>query len=297
MLNTIKRFLKNRGGNIAVIFAIVAAPLMLSVGVATDYAVNRNAAKELQEILDAAVLAGATDDGTNGEKLKNAQNFFEAQIAGENEYIAAATAKFYFNGSNTLEGTASTKTPLFILGSFIEGPLEAGVASAAVFSEKVKSVRFNPTDGQGWWEKKVRLMVVRPGESTPVEVQNVHYAVSRRKPPERGTVTTSPGGFVDLGEYDKAYLEFTIGPRAYEFDKWCPGCPKVLRSDDPNTSDRFTIDGKKVPKGTVLDIFDFAKCGETSSQAWEDGGGGIPDISYDIEAKCGTNPKTVRLIK
>jgi len=175
--------------------------------------------------------------------------------------------------------------------------MQLGVESAAVYAKKLKSVKFQATDAQGWWEKTVRLMVIRRGSSTPEEVANVHYAVSAAKPPSKGTVKANPSGIVDLGDYETAYMEMTIGPTAYEFDKWCAGCPTVLRSDDPGTSDRFTIDGRSVAKGTVLNIFDFAKCDETSSQAWEDGGGGLPDIHYKLTGYCGTDSTTVRLIK
>lgn len=294
-----KRFLKNTAGNFALTFAIAAPVLFMCAGMATDYTLNRNAAKEMQEVLDAAVLSGAVEPGEQEEKLATARTFFNAQIAEEGGYLAAAKASFAFNGDNVLEGKAMADTPLLISGYFLDGPLQAGVTSAAAIAQKVKSVRFNPTDAQGWWEKKVRLMVVRPGVPEPEEIANVHYKVTGQKPPPKGTLSSDPDSWVDLGEYEKAYLEFTIGPKAYEFEKHCPGCPMELRSDDPETSNRFVIDGTKVPKGTVLDIFDFAKCNTKSSQSWEDGGGGIPDIYYKIEAKCGLGDgnDAVHLIK
>jgi hypothetical protein len=295
--SALARFCKDRSGNFAILLAAGALPLFLAAGAAVDYAVNQNSATKLQDILDAAVLAGAEHNGSDSEKRKAANKYFKALIANQGGYVADAKAKFKIEDSSVISGSAKAETPLFITGVFLKGPMQLGVESAAVYAKKLKSVKFQATDAQGWWEKTVRLMVIRKGSSTPEEIANVHYAVSAAKPPSKGTIKANPSGVVDLGDYEKAYMEMTIGPTAYEFDKWCAGCPTVLRSDDPATSDRFTIDGKTVAKGTVLNIFDFAKCDETSNQAWEDGGGGLPDISYKLTGYCGTDSTTVRLIK
>lgn len=77
------------------------------------------------------------------------------------------------------------------------------------------------------------------------------------------------------------------------------GTKTTLRSDDKATSDRLfyekDVDGKKVmvqiPKNTVVDIFSIVPCGETSKQAWEDGGSlnnkaDEVDFAYEVSGKC-----------
>jgi len=220
------RFCKDKSGNFAILLAAGALPLFLAAGAAVDYAIHQNSATKLQDILDAAVLAGAEYNGSDSEKRKAAKKYFKALIANEGGYVADAKAKFRIKDSGTISGTAAAETPMFISGVFLKGPMQLGVESAAVYAKKLKSVKFQATDAQGWWEKTVRLMVIRRGSSTPEEVANVHYAVSAAKPPSKGTVKANPSGIVDLGDYETAYMEMTIGPTAYEFDKCAPGAPR-----------------------------------------------------------------------
>ena len=286
-------FCQDRSGSVAIMFALAVVTMIGAAGGVLDYSKAFNAREKMQYALDAAVLAAAAD-GNPGK----VQNIAEREFKSNSEQGMLSGVTLSDTGTAiVVSATATVDVGTSFLGLFGIRAIPVKVTASATSPQVVRSVRFQAVDGQGWWEKTVRLMVVRAGSSTPVEIAKVHYDVSTKGPPPKGKVTASPDTWVDLGDYTKAYLEFTIGPKAYEFDKFCAGCPTVLRSDDPDTSDRFTIDDNAVPKGTVLDIFDFAKCGETSEQAWEDGGGGKPDIIYDIEASCGTSSgQSVRLI-
>lgn len=83
------------------------------------------------------------------------------------------------------------------------------------------------------------------------------------------------------------------------------GSPQVLRSNDPNTSNRLYLDvtydgngnptsAKEVKKGATVDIFTVVPCGQLNSQAWEDGGTPedqmcditAADFFYDVTGKC-----------
>jgi len=282
-------------GSVTLVFALATVVLLAVAGGAIDYSSALNTRTEMQHALDAAVLAAVEESDSS-----QAQDAAEAAYGYNTKHGSLSAVSLTVSGSDVIaSATAEADISASFLGLVGINKLKIKVAASAAAPRVVKSVRFMATDGQGWWEKYVRLMVVRPGSSTPEEVANVHYAVSAQEPPPKGTVSANPSGWVDLGAYTKAYLEFTIGPRKFEFDKFCSGCPTVLRSDDPDTSDRFTVDGEAVPKGTVLDIFDFAKCGVKSEQTWEDGGGGQPDIDYSVETTCGTQSsgQSVRLVK
>ena len=58
------RFKDDRSGNIAIVAALSAVPLVLAIGVAVDYSRAIAARSDLQEAVDAAVIAGARDGTT-----------------------------------------------------------------------------------------------------------------------------------------------------------------------------------------------------------------------------------------
>lgn len=66
----IKAFWANRSGNYGVAMAVVALPLLLSVGLATDYSRHVAAHRHLQELADAASLALAGSEEKNEKKLR-----------------------------------------------------------------------------------------------------------------------------------------------------------------------------------------------------------------------------------
>jgi hypothetical protein len=104
------------------------------------------------------------------------------------------------------------------------------------------------------------------------------------------TFTTGGGGdgsgaSIDVSQMSDLYLEMDVPS----------GNPKVLKSNDPATSNRLflgTTDADEVPNGKVVDIFSAVPCGQTSEQAWEDGGSPVPghyvdaDFFYHVTGKC-----------
>src|SRR5919199_4656950 len=67
------RFRSDRGGNLAIIFALVLVPLLGAAGVALDYARASALRTELQSALDAAVLdAAQTATGQTAAALTQA---------------------------------------------------------------------------------------------------------------------------------------------------------------------------------------------------------------------------------
>lgn len=98
--------------------------------------------------------------------------------------------------------------------------------------------------------------------------------------------TTTPangtGAVIDVKTMEKLYLQMDVPS----------GNPKVLKSNDPATSNRLYLDGVEVETGKTVDIFRAVPCGNTSSQAWEDGGNAVPapvsnaDFFYTVSGKC-----------
>ena len=81
MLRIIKSFCRDRRGNIAFSFALLAMPLILAIGVSFDFVRAYNARRDMQNDLDAAVLAAMRQVDTLSEtKLRdNVKLWFAAQ--------------------------------------------------------------------------------------------------------------------------------------------------------------------------------------------------------------------------
>jgi hypothetical protein len=107
-------FCSNRAGSIATYFALAVVPIMMSVGVAVDYAGGLNQRNELQALLDAAALAGASDVH---DPAQAAETYFYQSIGldlpGEGTGGDGPRASFTLDG-DTLSGIAAwRRTPLF----------------------------------------------------------------------------------------------------------------------------------------------------------------------------------------
>ncbi len=94
----VTRLLACRRGNIALTFAIAAAPLMTAVGAGVDYSRAEQQRTQIQGTLDAALLAGAKRVGT---EIATATTFFAKQST-----VAGATTSFQLSGTQ-LSGTAT----------------------------------------------------------------------------------------------------------------------------------------------------------------------------------------------
>ncbi len=73
------KFLKNTGGNVAIMTAVVFLPLVMSVGLVIDYSRISHTQSNLQSAADAAALAAAVQSSLpNAERKKIAENMLRA---------------------------------------------------------------------------------------------------------------------------------------------------------------------------------------------------------------------------
>ncbi|MER9725776.1 pilus assembly protein TadG-related protein [Mesorhizobium sp. M0155] len=102
----------------------------------------------------------------------------------------------------------------------------------------------------------------------------------------------SDGAIIDVSQINELYLEMNVPS----------GNPKILKSNDPLTSNRLYIgpsatDMPEVATGNKVDIFTSVPCGQTGYQAWEDGGNPVPapvanaDFFYTVQGKCDYNQR------
>lgn len=111
------------------------------------------------------------------------------------------------------------------------------------------------------------------------------------------TPATGEGAVIDVSDMAILYLEMNV-PSAPTPK------PKIMRTDDPVTSNRLYIEGVEVATGVPVDIFSVVPCGMESSQAWEDGGTNVPtlaankdkdaDFFYSVTGRCDFNKRPSR---
>lgn len=123
------RFGANRSGNVAILFALTAAVLLLVIGGAVDIGRWLHARDETIAAIDAAVLAGAralqTDPNDTAGAVAAAQKFYEENVKSRLP-VTDDTIKFSMadNGeSMTASGSAYIKTPFLQFASIDKLPL------------------------------------------------------------------------------------------------------------------------------------------------------------------------------
>ncbi|MDX8522488.1 TadE/TadG family type IV pilus assembly protein [Mesorhizobium dulcispinae] len=100
------------------------------------------------------------------------------------------------------------------------------------------------------------------------------------------------GAVIDVSQMNQLYLQMKVPS----------GNPQTLQSNDATTSNRLYMgvsqtDMPEVATGQTVDIFSAVPCGQTSYQAWEDGGNAVPapvsnaDFFYTVQGKCAFNQR------
>ena len=100
------------------------------------------------------------------------------------------------------------------------------------------------------------------------------------------------GAVVDVSLMSSLYLQMDVPS----------GSPKILKSNDPATSNRLYIGTSptvmpEIATGQTVDIFTAVPCGQPGYQAWEDGGNPVPaavsnaDFFYTVTGKCDFNQR------
>jgi Flp pilus assembly protein TadG len=110
--NLIAGFGRSNAGNVAMIFAIAAVPIVGAIGTAVDYSQASDIKSRLQASLDAALLAGTTQASASQASTANA--VFTGNYNGK--YGTTATASFTQNSDGSLSGTAKSSVKTSFLG-------------------------------------------------------------------------------------------------------------------------------------------------------------------------------------
>jgi Flp pilus assembly protein TadG len=311
------RLKEDRGGNFGIMTALLAVPLMLSAGMAIDYSAATTKRVDLQGLADSAALAGGgTFDGTNEAAAKAAARAYLKTYAQE---LPTGTEFDVKMSGQTLEVSLSSSSDnaFMDLAGYDTTPIS--VTAAAISPMKPKKITFTPTKAQGWYYKKVSIIVLRPnGKSGTYRedvVGTVTYQPQTQADGGQGTMEVLPSSTLELGEYAKLVLQMDIKNDGCGLKEHATvtnsvvTCNKseakadkdynlTLRTDNPDTSHYLFVDGKQLPKGVASPLDAILECEKTSNHAWEDGGGfARQDFFYTAKSICAPNGQFVRLTK
>jgi hypothetical protein len=198
--------------------------------------------------------------------------------------------------------------------------------ASAVAPVKPTTITFKPTQAQGYWYKKITIMVVRPGSTAEVPLGTIVYQPTTLNNSGQGDMTVVPAtGVITLGNYTKLVLKMeiktdycptgyagtvdskknvtcTVVDLAYKLlhpTTWQTSSvySNTLRTDNPDQMDSLYVDGKQLKKGTAYPLESYFGCAAKQSHAWEDGGGADrQDFFYTVTSDCsGSDGNYVRL--
>lgn len=121
------RLFRDRGGQIGVIVAISAVPMMMGISMAIDFSRASTARAQLQAAMDAAVLAGAKDGTSSWTTV--ATNTFVGAIGSE---VAVSSKTFATDVDGNYMGTATGSLATSVAGLFSIDALSFEATATAV---------------------------------------------------------------------------------------------------------------------------------------------------------------------
>lgn len=323
-LRSFSNLIDDKAGNFGIMAAIIVPVAVVGAGSAIDYFVANAEHTHLQNIADAAALTGGkVFDGTNlPAATLAAENSIKAQVetTTEDELAADQTlaTKVRYTVSakdNTLKVDMTKEVPTSLMRIAGVDSVSIGVSAAALSPMKPEEMTFTPTKAQGWYFKKISILVLRKGATTEEVVGTVVYKPTTQADGGQGTYVANPAGVIKLGKYSNLALRMDIkndgcdiGYKATVKNSkiTCNASTKavdktynaVLRTDDPATSHHLFVDGKQVPQGVKASLEKYFGCSKQQEHAWEDGGGWErQDFFYKVTATCAPDGEYVRLVK
>lgn len=343
MRNCIRKFVGSDTGSFVPLLAFSMIPLVLAVGMATDYGMGARTQTNMQNALDAAAVSLTTlpKDDSDTDRQAALQEMYAANGGKGTATLDSAT----FDPDGTLHVSASANyampTNFMKLADIDDVPIK--VTTGVLKPPALVNATFRIRKASGYWDKTMTLYGTKFGAQEATKLMQIKYVyngaggdkgygtttvytpdsmgrlddlqqeqVCTSKSYKRGdripsgsfrdgnlittctfTVGGGTGASIDVSQMQDLYLEMDV-PQ---------GSPQILKSNDPQTSDRLYLDvtydkngnptsANEVTQGTTVDIFTVVPCGQLSSQAWEDGGNAVPapvsnaDFFYDVTGKC-----------
>lgn len=346
-VGSIRCFLRCRDGSLMPVVLMVMMPLLLAIGFSIDYTSAVTTRSNMQNALDAAVIATTTlpTTTTTADRQTAMQQLYEA--TGGLGTVKLTSVSVVSGGTATFAATASYAMPTNFMGIARINSVQIGIASTVRKTPALVQTTFKVTKVSGYWNKVMTLYGTKFGDTAAKPLMTISYTYNGYGDPKgygtsivntvdgNGATTTvqkqvcttttvnnfnnlpagaitqtsgstkyvttcadtmypagGDGAVIDVSQMGQLYLQMSVPS----------GNPKTLKSNDPNTSNRLyigvsTSNMPEVTTGQTVDIFTAVPCGQTSYQAWEDGGNAVPapvsnaDFFYTIMGKCDYNQR------
>lgn len=231
-----KAFNTSENGNVAVIFALALVPIMAMLGAAVDYSAASTAKLNLQNAVDVAVLAAAKEPDTTK------RNALGQAFMASNLRQSAVVSSFVTNADGTVTGTASWNFPTSFSGFVGMSSIALGAkVTVDGIAQPPSELYFKAISAQGWYWKKIDLIVQNAGTTTETTLASYVYQMTSKNT-SGGTLVASYNdgtGAMVAGPLDKTitlqknyqnlYLKMTV----YE-DGCGPGYVVAHDSTDSN---------------------------------------------------------------
>lgn len=225
----LKRFLKSRGGNVAMIYGLALMPTMAAVGSAVDLTRAMVVKMRLGEALDAAGLAvGGTIGLTNAEMTAKAQQFFYANYPDDELGTVTSltvSSSGYNNNLVTVAGTARIDTAF--MGIFGINYLDVGVNVQVTRESKGLEIAL-ALDNTGSMASNGKIQALRTATLELINIlfgdQNTPARLKMSLVPFSQTVKVSTTQFLNSGWMDttgqSSSARLNFDNNKYAFSVW-----------------------------------------------------------------------------
>ncbi|UVC10382.1 VWA domain-containing protein [Rhizobium sp. TH2] len=279
-----KRFLKDRSGNFAILSAIVMVPLIISIGVAVEYRRAVNLRTMLQSSLDAGVLAGAKAlSSGESQAMQAALDMFKAdakEIYDDGSIEALALKPTFTIADGIVSGAFSypMKTPLLNIVSVKEVPV--GVTSAADSGGSGVELAM-VVDVSSSMEDDDKIKDLR--KSAVALIDTLYKTAETRKDTWVSVVPFD--GRVNVSDYSTGWIDKNLAPSNAGTNMNCTG----LRSTTNRTSDALPEVEKFPPYLTGNNYGSSSTCGGTKVRGWSFEKTPIRNILLNLKTGYGTS--------
>ncbi len=299
-----RKLLSNKRGSIALAFGATLPVIALVAAVAVDYTNLVRQRSDLQNFLDAALVDSIWVNGYENAK-KTLKDRFSIDPDFSNTIITKLNLEENPDGTVKLIADVKLNAPLLFGGILGYETLPVSVSSAVSAAKTLTDVKFEPISAKGWFPKKVELIVRRPDTGEEDVLSTMYYRVRAKKSicRRKGKLVLTDCGELELGDYDLAYLRFSVWELNADIRNQRQNPPSItIRSDDPANARRFFIDDVQKVDGTSVDVFSGLECDESSKHAWEDQRvvslGDSRDFVYRVTGFCkNVDPTKVVFVK
>ncbi len=275
MRQIFKRFSADQSGNIAVIFAITAIPVMTLIGAAVDYSNAAQGKAQIQTYLDSAVLK-SINSATAAEAKTSIENYLaNSKAAGAvvTNVVISSTASV-----KTLTASASYTVPSYITNSVLLGGNSSTTLTAtskASGNFKPISYTFTPTAVKGWYAKDIYIW----SKDETGKVVSLTKAISYdyNFSTQKGTISPALNQATSTFALPSAYTTGLMMRVFYTGEK----CGKTRTACSPPTD--FYNDASNA--STFIKLTGACSDSAGAANSWEDGGDGdYKDFVYTL--KC-----------